>query len=79
MHYADGGSLDPISALVQWDSLVIEACDKIGRTCSPGPGLKQWMIDAGFQNVYHKVFKVPFGPWPKDKKLVRIAGRLFST
>ena len=64
-------SLSKDSALWKWDNYIIDACQKIGRTARPGPELKKWVTDAGFENVHHKVFVLPFGPWPKDKKLVR--------
>jgi len=28
-----------------------------------------YATQAGFTNIYHKKFKLPHGPWPKDKKL----------
>lgn len=30
---------------------------------------KQWMIEAGFEDVREKRWKIPRNPWPKDKRL----------
>ena len=68
----DDGSLKSEHALAKWHDVVLEAFSTNNRTGTPGPSLQQWMIDAGFTNVHQKVFKLPLGPWPKDKKLVRI-------
>jgi hypothetical protein len=51
-------------------TLFISACDKVGRNATPGPSLKGWFEEAGFDNVTHKVFRIPYGIWPRDKKLV---------
>ena len=40
------------------------------REWAPGPKLKGWMEEAGFQNVHEEVYKLPLGQWPKDEKLV---------
>lgn len=50
----------------------IRAADKMGQTARPGPKLKEWAKEAGFVNIKEHVFKVPYGPWPKDPKLVSI-------
>lgn len=43
----------------------------IFRDPSPGRNLRKWMTDAGFQNIKESRFKLPIGPWAKDKHLVR--------
>ena len=55
----------------KYHNLLYEALDKIGRSYKPGPNLKKWAEDAGYINVTEHVYPVPFGRWPKDKKLVR--------
>lgn len=49
-----------------------EASEKSGRRINIAPELKQWMIDAGFEDVTEKVYMVPLGPWPKDPKLKEV-------
>jgi hypothetical protein len=34
--------------------------------------LEGWVKDAGFQNVVHKRYKIPIGPWAKDPTLKEI-------
>lgn len=67
---SDDGSVTAEDPIVKVFQLMLEAGDKMGRMGTPGKHLKQWMIDAGYQNVHEHVVKVPAGPWPKDKKLV---------
>ncbi|KAK4494688.1 hypothetical protein PRZ48_014044 [Zasmidium cellare] len=67
-------SIPPGNATLEMYKYVIEGCDKMGRTCCPGPHLKGWLEDAGFVNVKEEVFKLPVGPWPKDPHLKRIGG-----
>ena len=55
---------------------VDEASNKIGKRLNIAHRHRQWMIDAGFAEVAEDVFKIPIGPWPKDKRLKEI-GRVF--
>ena len=50
----------------------------MGRVASPGQHLKQWVEEAGFENVTHTVIKLPFGTWPRDKSLVRLHDSAFA-
>ncbi|KAB2581224.1 Secondary metabolism regulator LAE1 [Lasiodiplodia theobromae] len=68
-YYSDDGSLPEDSQLIKMSELMIEGCSKIGRNVSPGPSLLQWVKDAGFVNVDHRVVKLPMGAWPKDPVL----------
>lgn len=46
------------------------ALDSIGRLLDPGPHLKGWVEEAGFENVTHRILPLPVGIWPKEKKMV---------
>ena len=48
----------------------VGAARTLGQDARPGPKLKKWAEDAGFVNIKQYMFKVPYGPWPKDKRLV---------
>ncbi|PVH97141.1 S-adenosyl-L-methionine-dependent methyltransferase [Periconia macrospinosa] len=50
----------------------VRAASVLGQDACPGPKLKKWAEDAGFADVTQHVFKVPYGPWPKDPKLKEI-------
>jgi len=60
------------SALVQWSQLSNEATESIGRPFLIAGQVKGWMEKAGFEDVTEKVYKVPVGPWCKDKKLKEV-------
>jgi len=70
--YSEDGSLKEESDLRQWNINLLKAFGDMGRDASPGVHLKDWITDAGFENVIHEVFKLPVGPWPKDKRLKEI-------
>ncbi len=53
-------------------SFLREACDSIGRLLDPGPRLKGWVEDAGFENITQRIIPLPVGIWPKDKKMVSL-------
>lgn len=68
----DDGSLAPDSAIIQWTNLWNEGIAKFGLTghCYPRRMMEQ-MESAGFVNVTLREYKMPIGPWPKDKRLRR--------
>jgi trans-aconitate methyltransferase len=68
--YAEDGSYKPSSATAKYTRLLMESARKAGKEPSPGPKLEQWVREAGFRNVRHEKFKLPMGPWPKDKRQV---------
>jgi len=58
------------SAVLRLQTLWNQGLESVGMTgrCYPDK-MKQQMIDAGFINVTVRPYKVPSGPWPKDKRL----------
>ncbi|GJC84861.1 secondary metabolism regulator LAE1 [Colletotrichum liriopes] len=63
---SDDGTLTDDHDTMKWEKLGNEVADKIGREFSPGPKLYNRVKEAGFQNVVHKHYKIPIGPWAKD-------------
>ena len=54
----------------KWAKLFYDAGDKIGREFRfDGPRMTKYATDAGFVDITHRRFKVPHGPWPKDRRL----------
>ena len=53
-------------AVCKWLGKLDEASKITGRPMSPGPLLEGFVRDAGFENMHHKRFRMPLGPWPKD-------------
>ncbi|PGH13947.1 hypothetical protein AJ79_03362 [Helicocarpus griseus UAMH5409] len=70
--HSEDGTVKPDNNVVKMINLLGEACDKAGRELNPGPKLEQWVKDAGFVNVNHRILKLPVGTWPKDKQLKQI-------
>ncbi len=60
-----------IVAIQKWITILLQAARDFGRDPCPGPRLAGLMRDAGFQNVEEEKYKLPIGPWPKDKHLGR--------
>ncbi|KAK1983175.1 S-adenosyl-L-methionine-dependent methyltransferase [Colletotrichum cereale] len=56
----------------QWNNILIEATNKIGRPINVPSTFKQMLQDAGFVDVEEKIVTWPFNPWPKDHKLRNI-------
>lgn len=52
-----------------WGEKSLEAGDKFGKTLRIVDESKQRMIDAGFVKVTEHRYKLPIGPWPKDRHL----------
>ena len=66
----DDNSQLPDSPSVRWATLWNEGIQNFGLTGRCYPQLmKQQMEDAGFINVSWKFYRMPVGPWPKDKAL----------
>lgn len=67
---SDDNTIPHDSAVIRWQNLWEEGVQKAGLTgrCYP-ERMKQQMEEAGFVNVKILPFKMPIGPWPKDKQL----------
>lgn len=66
---SDDGSLKEDSALMEWQKAVNFAGEKLGRELNIYHKLKDWMIEAGFEDVRLSVYALPFSPWPRDPHL----------
>ncbi|KAF3807765.1 N-methyltransferase tcpN [Colletotrichum gloeosporioides] len=66
-YYSDDATLTEEHQFKQWSKDLVSALQSVGRDPCPGPKLKDWVKDAGFQNISHSRLKVPVGPWPKDR------------
>ncbi|OJD33461.1 methyltransferase type 11 [Diplodia corticola] len=72
-YYADDGSVPAQgSNMTRLADLLVEGCERIGRTVSPGPRLAGWMRDAGFVGVRERLCKLPVGAWARDPVLKRV-------
>jgi hypothetical protein len=67
---SDDNSIPPDSRLAFWEREWTRGIQKIGLAGACDPELvMQQMRDAGFVNVSLQNFKMPIGPWPKDRAL----------
>ena len=69
-YYSDDPSMGPDRAMYKWIHILLKGIDDFGRDPYPGPKLEGWMKDAGFVDVVAHKYKIPIGPWAKDKQLV---------
>ncbi|KAK3171323.1 hypothetical protein OEA41_003407 [Lepraria neglecta] len=69
--YSEDGSLKEEQHLQKWITYFLNAAEDFGRDPSPGSKLEGYMKEAGFEDVQHEKYRMPIGPWPKDKHLVR--------
>lgn len=54
----------------RWAQLFYDAGNELGRTFMfRDNSMDQWASEAGFTEVTHRKFKIPYGGWAKDKKL----------
>ncbi|KAL1983236.1 hypothetical protein VTN96DRAFT_334 [Rasamsonia emersonii] len=70
--YSEDGTLKADNNLLKLMTGLIDACAKIGISGDFTPQIKGEVEKAGFVNVEEKIFKVPVGTWPKDKRLKEI-------
>lgn len=66
----DDNSVPEDSAITKWQDLWTEGIEMIGRkgVCNPDL-IETQMANAGFVNITRRNFKLPLGPWCKDKTL----------
>ncbi|KAI8166648.1 Secondary metabolism regulator LAE1 [Colletotrichum sp. SAR 10_70] len=65
---SDDDTLKPQHAVLKWSNLLLEASLKLGRPYMDVPVLKQYMTEAGFEDVTMHVYKWPSNDWPKDPR-----------
>lgn len=69
-YYSEDGTMVEGSVVDSWVKTWVQATIDGGKDVHPGSQLEGWMQNAGFQNIRTEKFRVPIGPWPKDKHLV---------
>ncbi|KAJ5110544.1 hypothetical protein N7532_001079 [Penicillium argentinense] len=73
--HSDDGSLKPDSLLAGWGDNFIGCSARAGRSLKTQETMRGAIEKAGFVDVHENLYKVPLGPWPKDKQL-KEAGQL---
>jgi hypothetical protein len=70
---ADDGSIPKGHVLERWGDVFEEAGEKMGKTFNILDLQKQFLLDHdGFKNVTEQRYKMPVGPWSRDKKLKEV-------
>ncbi|KAL1614413.1 hypothetical protein SLS54_009760 [Diplodia seriata] len=78
-HYkSDDGSFPADAYINKFVATLEEGCTKLGKEVYTGPTFAGLLKDAGFVNVHVQKYKLPLGPWPKDKKMVLEGMEAFS-
>ncbi|KAL2195340.1 S-adenosyl-L-methionine-dependent methyltransferase [Corynascus similis CBS 632.67] len=67
--FSDDDSYERAPWTKEWVERIDEASRLFGKQINVARRHKQWMIDAGFENVEEKVIRIPIGPWVKDPVL----------
>lgn len=67
MFTSDDGSLAGEHIMPQWSQTFIDCGEQIGKTFLITDKAAQWIREAGYEAVEEQWFKVPVGPWAKDK------------
>ncbi|KAL7266633.1 hypothetical protein RUND412_010816, partial [Rhizina undulata] len=67
--FANGNPLPPDNALIKWSKHSTMSTKKSGRQShdTVAPGIAKALKDVGCVSVTEKTFKIPIGPWPKEK------------
>jgi hypothetical protein len=73
--YCDDGTMPSDWPFLEWTKFGDDAAMEAGRPMRIANKLKRWYIQAGFEDVQEKVFKLPMNPWPRDKDL-KALGRM---
>ncbi|PYH77546.1 S-adenosyl-L-methionine-dependent methyltransferase [Aspergillus uvarum CBS 121591] len=55
--------------LAVWSKTFLEAGEKLGKTFRIAELAAGYMREAGFQNVVEHQYKLPVGPWSRDKRM----------
>ncbi|KAJ5164871.1 uncharacterized protein N7500_006701 [Penicillium coprophilum] len=70
--WSDDGTLKPDSPLVQYLQALNAAGRAMGRELNIYQKLKEWMVNAGFEDVQQYTYLLPYSPWPRDPYLKEI-------
>ncbi|KAK5049303.1 hypothetical protein LTR84_004232 [Exophiala bonariae] len=68
----DDKSLDKVSSIKQWLSLLHQAAGLAGRPLNVASKHKEWMKHCGFACIEEEKFRLPIGTWMDDPKMKAI-------
>ncbi|CAG8358637.1 unnamed protein product [Penicillium salamii] len=73
--YSDDGTLKPEHMLHGWGNIFVGCSERAGRSLRTHEKMRSAIEKAGFVDVHEENYKIPLGPWPRDK-LLKEAGHL---
>ncbi|KAJ6183622.1 hypothetical protein N7519_004923 [Penicillium mononematosum] len=73
--YSDDGTLKKDSVLAGWGDLFLRCSERAGRSLRTQETMRGQMEKVGFVDAHEELYKIPLGPWAKDKQL-KEAGQL---
>ncbi|CAG7956921.1 unnamed protein product [Penicillium salamii] len=73
--YSDDNTLKEDSYMGGWGNNFIGCSERSGRSLLTQESMRGTMEKAGFVDVHEVLYKIPVGPWPRDK-LLKETGRL---
>lgn len=66
---SDDNSTPETSGVVTFSRRVIEASEIAGVSLRAPTRFREWLEEAGFEDVIERRFKVPTAPWPKEERM----------
>lgn len=73
--FSDDGTLTEDKCLYSWGDMFLACADRAGRSLLTQETMRADIEKAGFVDVHEKLYKIPLGPWAKDR-LLKEAGQL---
>ncbi|CAG8172361.1 unnamed protein product [Penicillium nalgiovense] len=73
--YSDDSTLKKEHQLWGWGDMFIRCSERAGRSLRTHETMHNAIEKAGFVDMHEERYKIPLGPWPKDK-LLKEAGHL---
>ncbi|KAJ6029877.1 hypothetical protein N7460_010143 [Penicillium canescens] len=69
---SDDGTLKKEHQLWKWGPMFIRCAERAGRSLNIHETMRGAIEKAGFVDVHEEKYKIPLGPWPKDKLLKEV-------
>lgn len=69
---SDDGTLKKEHQLWGWGDMFIKCAERAGRSLRTHEMMRSAIEKAGFVDVQEEKYKIPLGPWPKDKLLKEV-------
>ncbi|PCH01511.1 Hypothetical protein PENO1_042530 [Penicillium occitanis (nom. inval.)] len=69
VYRSDDGTLERTEAIRTWQRQLNDASERVGQPMNSAETLKVRLEACGFVDVRDDAYKLPVGPWPKDRRL----------